>query len=159
MPVPVSAPRGNPDVYLSEHDLLRTMLRSFLVAKVESGGGAGEGDHVACAAGAALESLLAAHPVDRQGRCTSCRAPGWLRRRHWECMVFAKAHCWLRQPTHFMQTQLADELGIALPTPPTAANPATDPLQTPAAAPSPTADPTTEAGQPRRATGGRPWPS
>jgi hypothetical protein len=63
-------------------------------------------------------------------------------------MVYVKAHYWLRQPAHRVQTHLAGELGIDLTTPPGAAapddtavlpkvmdDPATEPLQTPATSP------------------------
>ncbi|MGH3916020.1 MAG: hypothetical protein ACRDTC_21820 [Pseudonocardiaceae bacterium] len=48
---------------------------------------------------AALYSLVEEHPVDRRGRCRSCRGPGallgWGRRR---CQVRVWACFWLHQP-------------------------------------------------------------
>jgi hypothetical protein len=67
---------------------------------------------VVCGAVAALDSLLAAHPVDRRGRCRSCRRPGWLGRRRWVCMVYVGARYWLRQSTHRVQAHLASELVV-----------------------------------------------
>ncbi|HSL08652.1 MAG TPA: hypothetical protein VK887_11875 [Pseudonocardiaceae bacterium] len=135
----------SPNAYQSEHDQLREMLRRFLVAEVQSPRGCGQ---VGCGAGAALDSLLAAHPVDQRGRCRSCRHSGLLRRG--VCRVYVKAHYWLRQPTDRMQAHLAAELGVDVPAPPGVADPEatevlprvaddppTDPLQTPAVPPSP----------------------
>ncbi|HEY6422165.1 MAG TPA: hypothetical protein VIY28_02730 [Pseudonocardiaceae bacterium] len=99
--------------YQIEHGLLREMLRRFLLAKVESS----RGDGGCGRAGAALDSLLAAHPVDQQGRCSSCRGPGWLGRRPRVCMVFRQAHYWLRQPTPWVLARLAAEWGLEVAAP------------------------------------------
>jgi hypothetical protein len=81
-------------------DPLLEALRGVLVAAAQLGSGTGEGiDSVQYRAGAALYSLLVDHPVDRRGRCRSCRRPGavlGLRRR--SCRVHAKAQMWLHLP-------------------------------------------------------------
>ncbi len=96
-------------------DPLREALRGVLVAAVESGpGGAGGIDSIQYRACAALYALLMAHPVDRRGRCRSCRGPGavlGLRRRR--CRVRGAARFWLlQQPAEFLRSQLACELGL-----------------------------------------------
>ena len=75
-----------PTVYQTSYGLVREELRSVLWAVVESGPGAGVGmGSVPWRACAALYSLVEGHPVDRRGRCRSCRRPGavlgWTRRR------------------------------------------------------------------------------
>ena len=105
-------------MYQTEHDLLREMLRRFLVAEVQSACDAGQCGRMVCGAVAALDSLLAAHPVDRRGRCRSCRRPRWLGRRRWVCMVYVEARYWLRQPTPRVRAHLASELGVDPPAPP-----------------------------------------
>jgi hypothetical protein len=62
-------------VHQTSHDQLRGMLRGAVRAAVESDGALGS---VGCRASVALDALLAAHPVDRVGRCRSCRRPGAL---------------------------------------------------------------------------------
>ncbi|MGQ0778224.1 MAG: hypothetical protein ACT4NY_28090 [Pseudonocardiales bacterium] len=61
---------------------------------------------------AALYSLVEGHPVDRRGRCRSCRRPGallwWVRRR---CRVRVEACFWLHQPD---ETLLLDLLAQEL---------------------------------------------
>ncbi|MGH8574850.1 MAG: hypothetical protein ACREX8_20135 [Gammaproteobacteria bacterium] len=99
------------------------MLRRFLVVAVESPRGVGGCDQVVCGAVAVVDSLLAAHPVDRRGRCRSCRYPGWLGRRPQVCVVFLQAHYWLRQPAHRVQAHLASELGVDVAPPPGAGDP------------------------------------
>ncbi len=98
------------DAYQTEHSQLRELLRKFLVAEAESPRDAGGCGQVGCGAVAALESLLAAHPVDRRGRCRSCRGPGWPGRRRQVCMVYRKAHFWLRQLTEVMLSHLVREV-------------------------------------------------
>lgn len=135
----------SPNTFQTEHDLLRKVLRRYLVARVQSPCGAGGLDQMVYGAVAALDSLLAAHSVDGRGRCWSCRGPGWLGCRPRVCVVFRKARYWLRQPTHRVQAHLAAELGVDLMAPPGAADPEatevrpviagdppTDPVQTPA---------------------------
>ena len=110
-------------MYQTEHELLREMLRRFLVAEMQSSRGAGQCGRVVCGAVAALDSLLAAHPVDRRGRCRSCQCPGWPGRRPRMCLVYVEAHYWLRQPTHRVQAHLSGELGVDIPPLPDAADP------------------------------------
>jgi hypothetical protein len=69
-------------------------------------------------ASAVLYLLLLDHPVDRRGRCRSCRRSGaviGLRRR--PCRVHARANYWLlRQPDHTLLPFLANEVeGSAFP--------------------------------------------
>ena len=132
----------NPDRHRSEHGLLRELLRRFL-AELESSGDPGGISGVSCGAAAALDSLLAAHPVDARGRCRLCRRRGWLARRRRVCMVFQKTHYWLRQRSGQLPAQLGDQWGIDL-RPPSAdrritqmlsgitADPSGDPSRTPA---------------------------
>ncbi len=159
-------PGMNKNVHQIEHDLLRELLRRFLMAEVQSSRGAGRCGRVVCGAVATLDSLLADHPVDRRGRCRLCRRPGGPGRRPRMCVVFRKAHYWLRQPTHRVLAHLAGEWGVDLaPLPevadpeatevlprvePDLSDPPTDPLQTPAIPPTPTA----QAGWPDRDHGG-----
>ncbi|MGH3913983.1 MAG: hypothetical protein ACRDTC_11340 [Pseudonocardiaceae bacterium] len=89
-----------PTVYQTGYGLVRERLRGVLGAVVESGPGA---EHVMGSVSwrvcAALYSLVEEHPVDRRGRCRSCRGPGalmrWGRRR---CQVRVWACFWLHQP-------------------------------------------------------------
>lgn len=104
----------NPDLHQSEHNLLRALLRRFLVADLESSHRKSGTDLVGCRAAAVLDSLLAAHVVDRQGRCRLCRGRRWLGHRRRACMVFHKAHYWLRQSPDSLSAHLASELGIDL---------------------------------------------
>lgn len=48
-------------------------------------------------ASAALDALLAAHPVNQQGRCASCRPERLLSQRRPRCLIFMTALHWLRQ--------------------------------------------------------------
>ncbi|MGH3755272.1 MAG: hypothetical protein ACRDRP_21770, partial [Pseudonocardiaceae bacterium] len=60
-----------------DDDPLHQALHGVLVAAVASGPGGPSGiDSVQSRACAALYALLVAHPVDRRGRCRSCRHPG-----------------------------------------------------------------------------------
>ena len=156
MPVGMPVPGRNVNVYQTEHDLLREMLRRFLVAEMQSSRDAGQCVRVVWGAVAALDSLLAAHPVDRRGRCRSCQRPGWLRRRRWVCMVYVEARYWLRQPTHRVQAHLASELGMDPAPPPEAADPeATEMLpQVPRHGPS--EDPPPDSSRSLLLTGGNP---
>lgn len=100
-------------------DPLLEALRGVLVAAAQSESGTGEGfDSVQYRAGATLYSLLVDHPVDRRGRCRSCRRPGavlGLRRR--PCRVRGKAQMWLHLPGELLQSFLLSELGLS-PMPP-----------------------------------------
>jgi hypothetical protein len=65
-------------------------------------------------ASAVLYLLLLDHPLDRRGRCRSCRRSGamiGLRRR--PCRVHARTSYWLlRQPDDTLLSNLANELGL-----------------------------------------------
>lgn len=138
-----------PSVSETSYALLRERLHGVLVDAVQARPGAAGGiGSVPCLASATLYALLMAHPVDRRGRCRSCAGPGWLGRRRQVCLVFQKAHFWLRQPTPVVRAHLADEVGVDVPGPrgsadpeatdvipriePDPTDPRTAPLQTPA---------------------------
>jgi len=100
-------------VHQMSYDLLCQVLRAVLLDVVESGSHAVRRiEVVEVKACAALYGILLGHPIDRQGRCRSCRRPGavfgWRRRR---CWVRVEASFWLHQPNHtFLLSRLADEL-------------------------------------------------
>lgn len=101
-----------PTAHQTTYALLRETLHTVLRAAVEAGpdalGGIGS---VPCRAGVVLYLLLSDHPVDRQGRCRSCRRPGAIlgpRRRR--CRVHIMACYWLNQPNAaLLLSQLAGE--------------------------------------------------
>lgn len=141
------------NTYQTSYHLLREGLRAALVDAVHSAH-TGEGiGAVPCRAGATLELLLAAHRVDRRGRCRSCRRPGWLGRRRRICMVYEQAHFWLHQPFEVVLRHLAAELHVTPPSldetddetdpqatdvlPRISSDPSTGRLPTPAVTPSP----------------------
>jgi hypothetical protein len=113
----------SPTLYQTEHGLLREVLRKFLVAQVQAPRCTGGCGQVGCGAAAALDALLAAHPLDRRGRCRACRGRGWLGRRPRVCLVFLEAHYWLRQRTDRVHAHVASELGVDVPPPSGAADP------------------------------------
>ncbi|MGH3871120.1 MAG: hypothetical protein ACRDSR_06310 [Pseudonocardiaceae bacterium] len=94
--------------------LLCQRLRGVLVDTIQARPGAAGGiDSLACQAIAALYALLMAHPVDRRGRCRSCRRPGAVlgfRRRY--CRVHGAARVWFQQPEWFLHSRLVSELGL-----------------------------------------------
>lgn len=104
----------SPSTPQTSHDRLLEALRGVLLAMVQPGPGAQEGiDSILHRAGATLYSLLVDHPVDRWGRCRSCRRPGavlGLRRR--PCRVRGKAEMWLHLTGELLQSFLASELGL-----------------------------------------------
>ena len=106
-----------PSVYQTGHQHMCAVLRGVLAETVQAGRRAAGGiGTVPCQAIAALYMILMNHPVDRRGRCRSCRRPGallGLRRRR--CQVHGEAGVWLHQPTEFLRTQLARELGLTAP--------------------------------------------
>ncbi len=107
-------------VYQTSHDLMCQSLRKVLVDGAQVGGRDATGGigSVRCRVSAALYALLMAHPVDREGRCRSCRRPGavlgWRRR----CWVHIEASYWLRQPEEFLRSRVVQEWGLADQSPP-----------------------------------------
>lgn len=167
--------RSGPSVYQTSHDLLCQVLRKVLVDVVQAGRGAAGGiGSVECQAVATLYMLLMDHPIDRRGRCRSCRRPGAVFGSRWRrCQVYGKANVWLHQPDEALLLRLlAHELGLAAaPRPATgvasgrapasdpgdtdmlpaiAADRPTEPLRTPAVPSTPTA----QAGRPDLTHGG-----
>ncbi|MGH3939700.1 MAG: hypothetical protein ACRDTG_13930, partial [Pseudonocardiaceae bacterium] len=64
-------------VYQTSYHLLREVMRDVLGAVAKSGAGARDGmGSASWRACAALYFLVEEHPVDRRGRCRSCRRPG-----------------------------------------------------------------------------------
>jgi hypothetical protein len=99
-------------------------LCGALLAAMRSGPATQEGcDSILHRAGAALYSLLAAHPVDGRGRCRSCRGHRWRGRRRQVCLIFLETHYWLRQPSHIVQAHLVAEWGLDVATPRGTADP------------------------------------
>lgn len=97
-------------VYQVGHELMRDVLRDGLLVAVASEHGSGLGS-VQCRASAALYVLLGDHPVDRHGRCRSCRRPGAvIGGRHRICRVFLAARCYLYQSEEMLLRHLAGEL-------------------------------------------------
>ncbi|MGH4000231.1 MAG: hypothetical protein ACRDTJ_22540, partial [Pseudonocardiaceae bacterium] len=91
-------------------------MRSAVRAAMESEANDAVGS-MGCRASAALDALLAAHPVDRVGRCGSCRRPGaLLGRRRRRCLIYLTVRYWLRQPDEVLRSHLANEphLGASL---------------------------------------------
>ena len=117
-------------VHQTSYELASEVLGGVLRSAVRGGGVdrcvAGS---VPCRAVAALYVLLAGHPVNRRGRCRSCRRPGAVFGWRWRrCQVHNEARAWLHQPAEFVDSRLARELGIPL-GPPLLADPAaTQPL-------------------------------
>ncbi len=130
------------------YDHVCALLCGALLDGVQAGPGAAEGiGSVQGRASATLYGLLIDHPIDRQGRCRSCRHPGVFGRRR-RCRVHVKACHWLHHPgIQFLLSPLASEFGLAstgaAATDPedtdvlsaTATDPPTQPLQTPAVPP------------------------
>lgn len=101
----------------TSYRLLCEVVRTALIAAVESKPGAvGSVQHRAMAA---LYGLLLDHPIDRRGRCRSCRRPGAvLGRRRRRCRIHIEATYWLHQPDEeFLLSQLAREFDLADPPP------------------------------------------
>ncbi|MGH3854672.1 MAG: hypothetical protein ACRDR6_14475 [Pseudonocardiaceae bacterium] len=76
--------------FRATHGRLRTTLREAMRA-------ARGVSSVEYRASAALDALLAAHPVNQQGRCESCRPETLLSLRRPPCLIFVTALYWLRQ--------------------------------------------------------------
>jgi hypothetical protein len=99
------------------YDLICRMLRSVLRNGVEGGPVGADGiGSIQFRASVALYGLLLDHPIDRLGRCRSCRRPGAvLGRPSRRCRVYMKAQHWLHHPDgQFLLTQLAGELRLAI---------------------------------------------
>jgi len=111
----------SPNVHQTSHELLRETLRSALTAAADSGRDDDGIGSTPCRAIAALYALLGAHPVDRRGRCRSCRGlralPG---RRHRICRILVAARFYLYQPEDILLRLLASELNQHATPPPTA---------------------------------------
>ncbi len=171
--------RGGSSVYQTSYDLLCRLQRKVLVDGVQAGRDAAGGiGSVQFRASATLYALLRAHPLDREGRCRSCRGPGAVFGRRHRCWVHREASYWLRQPEEFLHSRVVQEWGLAdqarpcagaapdrdsatrpadpddtevLPRiEPDVGDPPTQPLQTPAVPPTPTAS----VGRPDPAHGG-----
>ncbi len=96
----------------TSHRLLCDVLR----ATVHAGSGAAEWDgSIRYRASVVLYLLLLDHPIDRRGRCRSCRRPGRLiRLRRRTCRIHLRASYWLlRQPDDVvLLSYLANEPGV-----------------------------------------------
>ncbi len=166
----------NPTDYRVSHQLICELLRGVLRDAVQAGPGAAGGiGSVECQAVTTLYLLLMDHPIDRRGRCRSCRRPGAVFGLRWRrCRVHGKATLFLHHLDEVLLLRfLAHELGLAVPAPPAvpgrapasdqedtdvlpavAADPPTEPLQTPAVpSPLPPRGPRGE-GRPDRDHGG-----
>lgn len=102
-----------PSAHQTSYQLLCDALAAVLRSAVQAGPGAAEGiGSLPCRAVAALLMVLSGHPVDRRGRCRSCRRPGAVFGRRWRrCQVHIVASFWLRQPDQrLLLRQLAAEL-------------------------------------------------
>lgn len=104
---------SGPTVHQTSYTLMCELLSRVLHVVLDS---ARKGDSDALSveqrACAGLFTLLLDHPVDRRGRCRSCRRPGtvfgWRRRR---CGVHRTAGHWLHQPhVGLLLRNLAHEL-------------------------------------------------
>lgn len=103
-----------PSEYEISYALLCKRLRGALENAVLAGPGADGIGSVPWQANAALYMLLMGHPVDRRGRCRSCRRSGAVlgfRRRR--CRVHGEARFWLlQQPAKFLHSRLLGEFGL-----------------------------------------------
>ena len=89
-------------------DALRDVLLAAVTSRPAADSGTGSIQFRACAV---LYLLLCDHPLDRRGRCRSCRRSGAVlgQRRH-TCRIHTKASFWLRQPDDVVLRHLASEL-------------------------------------------------
>ncbi|MGH3571946.1 MAG: hypothetical protein ACRDR6_25465 [Pseudonocardiaceae bacterium] len=105
---------SRPSEYEISYALLCRRLRGALENAVLAGHGADGIGSALWQANAALYMLLMGHPVDRRGRCRSCRRSGAVlgfRRRR--CRVHGEARFWLlQQPAEFLHSRLLGELGL-----------------------------------------------
>ncbi|MGH3916624.1 MAG: hypothetical protein ACRDTC_24910, partial [Pseudonocardiaceae bacterium] len=143
---------GGPTVqqisYALACELLRRVLRPVLASGHAGVSGVLGVEQRACAG---LFTLLLDHPIDRRGRCRSCRRPGAIFGRRWQrCGVYRSAGLWLRQPhIGILLRTLAHDLDT--PTPPLSAD--TDVL------PRIAADPTDPSSAPHQSPTSPPPPS
>lgn len=103
-----------PSVQQITHELMCAALRTALRSIVDPGrDDPRESDSMGDRAITTLYMIMMSHPVDRRGRCRSCRRPGALLGRRWRrCRVYGEANVWLHQPTEFLRSQLARELRL-----------------------------------------------
>ncbi|MGH4025738.1 MAG: hypothetical protein ACRDRV_14275 [Pseudonocardiaceae bacterium] len=101
-------------MHQTSYELACEVLGGALRSAVRDGGvDRGMVGSVHCRAAAALYVLLVGHPVDRRGRCLSCRRPGAVFGWRWRrCRVHNEARVWLHQPAEFVNSRLARELAI-----------------------------------------------
>lgn len=105
-------------MHQTSNELLRETLGTVLLAAVRAGPGVAQGiSSVQCRAVAALYLILLNHPIDRRGRCRSCRRPGAVfGRRYRRCRVHSWVDFWLRQPDErVLLGHLVSELNQQLP--------------------------------------------
>jgi hypothetical protein len=118
MTMPATTDHASLSVHRTSRDPLCQMLRKVLVDGAQAGRGIGS---VECRAVLTLYSLLPDHPVDRWGRCRSCRRPGSVFGARWRhCQVHDKETLCLRQLDEVLLSMLADDLGLATAPPPAA---------------------------------------
>ena len=103
--------RTSPSEHQAIYDVMYTALRRVLREGVQASPGAAEGlDSLPCRVSGALYALLMAHPIDRHGRCRSCRRPGSvLGRRRQDCVVYFEVSCWLSQPDPLLRARIAHQ--------------------------------------------------
>ncbi len=119
----------------TSYALLREALRGAVLTAVESGSDGGIGS-VPCRATAALHALLGDHPIDRRGRCRSCRSRRlWLVRVRRVCRVLVTARFYLHQPGDVLLCHFTSELDEPTLTSRSTSNPLTPP--SPAVSPNP----------------------
>lgn len=107
--------RRGPSVQQTNHRVMCEVLRGVLREALDPGGGDGlPVGSVPCRAVATLYMLLLNHPVDRRGRCRSCRRPGAVLGGRWRrCRMHGEAALWLTQPAGFLAAHLTREVGPA----------------------------------------------
>lgn len=110
--------RTSPSVDQAIYDALYTTLRRVLRTGVHAGAGTEEGlDSFLCRVVGALYALLMDHPIDRNGRCRSCRRPGSVLGRHrQDCGVYEEVSYWLGEPEKHLRERMAYQWGLNPPT-------------------------------------------
>jgi hypothetical protein len=113
--------RSGPSVYQTNHALLCQLLRKILIDSAQTGRDAAGGIRsMQFRASATPYALLLVHPLDQQSRARSCPSPGAVFGRRRCCWIPRQASYRLRQPEKFLHSQLANEWGLAAPSPPSA---------------------------------------